>query len=95
MYKLPLLAAVAFSLSGCIQPDDLVSANAANARQELRLQGYKHLSCSQLRQQHAAALPARGPIGMISVTGGIGRQALSDFEEMMRRKGCRLPEGVS
>lgn len=95
MYKLPLLAAVALSLSGCIQPDDLVSADAANARQELRLQGYQYLSCSQLRQQHAANLPARGPIGLISVTGGLGRQNLSDIEEMMRRKGCRLPEGVS
>ncbi len=81
-------------LMGCIQPDALVSADAASARQEQRLEGYRHLSCSQLRQHHAANLPARGVLGTVSVTGGLGRQNLSDAEEMMRRKGCRLPEGV-
>lgn len=94
MHKLTLLALAALPLSACIQPDDLVSADAAKARQEQRLRGYQHLSCAQLREHHAANLPARGPLGVISVTGGLGRQNLSDAEEMMWRKGCRLPEGV-
>lgn len=89
-----LTLAGAMTLTGCFGSDDLISSDAREARQELRLQGYKHMSCSQLRQQHAAALPARSPLGMISVTGGLGRQTLSDVEEMMRRKVCKLPAGV-
>lgn len=73
--------------------DVVVWLHTAQARQGLRLQGMQHLSCSELRQNHAANLPFRGPIGLIVASGGLGRQALSDLEVMIRRKGCRLLEG--
>lgn len=90
MKRIPYFLATALLVSGCMQPDSFVSDDARTARQELRLQGYQHLSCRQLAQQRAAALPARSVLGAISVTGGLGRQNLSDIEEMMRRKGCRI-----
>ncbi|MDA7425715.1 hypothetical protein [Thalassococcus lentus] len=90
MKRIPYFLAMAVLVPGCMQPDSFVSDDARTARQELRLQGYQHMSCSQLAQHRAAALPARSALGAISVTGGLGRQTLSDIEEMMRRKGCRI-----
>ena len=90
MKRIPYFLAAAVLVSGCMQPDSFVSEDARTARQELRLQGYQHLSCSQLAQHRAAALPARSGLGAIAVAGGLGRQNLSDIEAMMRRKGCRI-----
>ena len=90
MKRIPYFLAMAVLVPGCMQPDSFVSEDARTARQELRLQGYQHLSCSQLAQHRTAALPARSGLGAIAVAGGLGRQNLSDIEEMMRRKGCRI-----
>ena len=96
MKHLLLAIAVAVPLSGCIQPDDLVSDEVAEARQNLRLQSYQSLDCEQLNQQWIALSPVRSLlVGFLAAhQGPYARQTLGDIEEMMRRKGCALPEGV-
>ena len=76
-------------LSGCFQADDLVSADVREARQEIRQQGYMHMSCAELRRQHTAAKPAASPLMVIVPTSMIGREVLSDIEAVMKKKGCK------
>lgn len=89
MKNIVLMMIATSALTGCLQPDDLIWSEAGNARQELRLRSYAHFSCTDLRLQHAANLPARNGIAAILPTGVLGRETLADIEEMMRRKKCR------
>lgn len=92
-----LFAIVLLSPAGCgpVPHDLLLTDEVAQAQQETRLAGMEHLSCSELHTHHTANLMARTPLGFFApVAGPLGDRNLSDAEEMMRRKGCRLPEGV-
>lgn len=80
-----------FMLSGCLTPDDLVSKPQAQARQEIRLEQYRHLSCSELHRAYIANKP--NALTPLVVTGVLAYEADRDIKEMLRRKGCRLPEG--
>ena len=88
---IPLYAA-ALTLTACIEPGALSSAETKQAQQEIRLKNWQRLSCSELRQYHTANKGNRGLGGYLTPAGAVGRQYLSDIEEVMRRKGCKALE---
>lgn len=96
MKQLTLLAICGVSLSGCVTPDDLVSPEAAKARQELRQQNYQYLGCSDLRRVLIANEPeVSGAMAVLRPTSAVyAGQAKRDIIAVMKKKGCRMPEGV-
>lgn len=86
----------AAGLAGCVTPDDLVSPEAAKARQELRQQNYQYLGCSDLRRILIANEPeVSGAMAVLRPTSAVyASQAKRDITAVMNQKGCRMPEGI-
>ena len=96
MKHLSTLAICGVALSGCVTPDDLVSPEVAKARQELRQQNYLYLGCSDLRRILIANEPeVSGAMAVLRPTSAVyASQAKRDIIAVMKKKGCRMPEGV-
>jgi hypothetical protein len=95
MDKFSIFAAVAFTLSGCIQPDDLVAPDVRQARQELRAQQYQYLGCADLRRILVANRPGASGLGRVLSGSFLAAQADGDIRRVMAKKGCRLPQGMA
>ena len=91
MNKSIVMLTTAFALTGCIEPGALSTEDTRQAQQEIRLKNWQRFSCSELQQYYTANKGNRGLGGYLTPAGAVGRQYLSDIEEVMRRKGCKAP----
>lgn len=96
MKKYQLFTGAALALSGC-----MITAEQQAAQDEITYQQYRYMSCKDLRTRWVAGSPVLGMQGTLLMGTGWGshvavtRQELKNLELTMKRKGCRLPEGVS
>lgn len=91
-----VIAICGLAIVGCVTPDDLVSPEAAKARQELRQQNYQYLGCSDLRRILIANEPeVSGARAVLMPRSAVyAGQAKQDITAVMKQKGCQIPEGI-